>query len=682
MKNTIRHAHRTGRAAATALAASILAATAFGAEIDILVGTTSYVPFSTGLTAGTAVWLNADNNPALTDIRSTQRSLGYREVDYKAAFSATLAFTQVVPTTDAFGVTTYDYSAQSAATDLVGFWKGKDLPIIIGPDGHAYITDGHHTTAGYLAAVTPLPRTIIPGMDHVVTGHVVQNLYTGLSTPPDDAWWLARQSANNAFLYGPAGNQLTQPGDPGYGAATQPILPSTLAMATVPGEAGMTNDKYRGLTWGMADGIIKTGTTAANAKIAGFKKGNPATPGVDINFVEFFWSDFLRNRVVWDDTASGHALGSGQSDASLSAAPLSYYAAVANGIALARSEVFADQYGRTLTDYDALAPGNTQTWAHASKQNGTAAASDTYRMYLLDNSTVQGDITPSLVSRANNQLHIDTTAGQTIAGVIKNFGSVDINKGGTITTTWKDATLNNTTYNSTMTIAAGTGTVTFTAVNTYAGATNIGAGMLKLDGAGSIASSVLINVGSGAALDVTTTASTFTLGAAQALKNNGTVLGPVDVHGTLSGGGTFAGLVNLENDGHIAPGNSPGVETFAGGLSLLNGGMLDFELGTSSDEILITGGTFTGSGPGQTIVNFQFGPGYEYGATYTLLDWTGATPSGLEVTDFAVGTTPPFGGATFAIVGNSLLATVVPEPGAGGLVLTGLLALHGRRRRK
>ncbi len=675
--------HRlAGRCAAAALSVSILAASAHAAETDILIGTTNYVPFSTSLAADTFVYLNADNDPALTDLRSTQRSLGYREVTYKAAFSATLAFTQVTPTTDGFGITTYDYSAQSAATDLLGFWKAKDLPIIIGPDGHAYITDGHHTSAGYLAAVTPLPREIIPGLGHVVTGHIVQNLYTGPATAPDDAWWSARQSANNAFLYGTNGNQLTQPGDPGYGPGTQPILPSTLAMPTVPGESSMPNDKYRGLTWGMADGIIKTGTTAANAKIAGYKKGNPATPGIDINFVEFYWSDFLRNRITWDDTATGHALGSGQPDASLISAPLSFYAAVANGIALARSEVYADQYGRKLTDYDNAAyAGNTQTWAHASLANGTAAASDTYRMYLLDDSTVAGDITPSFLSRTNNQLHIDTTGGQTITGAIMNFGSVDINNGGTITTTWKDATLNVPAYNSTMTIAAGNGTVTFTAVNTYAGATNIGAGTLKLDGAGSIANSALINVSSGATFDVTTTATIFTLGAAQTVKNNGTVQGALDVFGTLSGGGVFSGLVTLESTAHLAPGNSPGTETFAAGLSLLNGATFDFELGTFSDEILVTGGTLTGSAPGQTLVNFLLGSGFVDGGTYTLLDWTGATPSGLEATDFATGSLPPGGTASFNIVGNSLQATVTPEPGACGLLTMGALALLGRRRR-
>ena len=178
--NTTTHHHHTHtlRACAVLGVAVILAGSIANAdEIDIKFFapatpttpeiTTLYKPFATDLPASTPaattwVWLNADNSAANTPLRATQRSLGYREVDYKAIFSAQLALTQVTPTNEG-GVTIFDYSAQNNKnTDLVGFWRSKDLPIIIGPDGNAYITDGHHTTAGYLAAVTPA-REVIPG---------------------------------------------------------------------------------------------------------------------------------------------------------------------------------------------------------------------------------------------------------------------------------------------------------------------------------------------------------------------------------------------------------------------------------------------------------------------------------------------------------------------------------------
>ena len=694
MKPTTHHHTHLLRTAAAIFAGSI----AHADEIDIKFFTPAtattpditaiYKPFSTDLPASTAAaitwtWLNADNNPASTDLRATQRSLGFREVDYKALFSQQLALTQVTPTS-AGGITTYDYSAQSdKAVDLAGFWKSKDLPIIIGPDGKAYITDGHHTTAGYLAAVTA-PREIIPGLGHVVLGHVVANYYNPVNgaVTPDDAWWTARQNENNALLYGTNGNQLARFGDPGYGGL-QPIAPSTLAMPSIPGKASMTNSDYRALTWGMADGIVKSATNAAGTRLAGYSKASLANPNVDTNFVEFYWADFLRNRVVWDNSKTGSALSTTNNDRNLIEAPVSFFAAVANGTALAKSEVYRDQYGRTLLNYDSpLSSNNTMTWAHDSSSTGRLAkATDAYHMYLLDDSTIQGDITPSALSAANNKLHIDTTTGQTTAGVIANFGaSVEINKGTTIATQWKDAALNKPAFNSTLTIPHGTGTVTFTAANTYTGPTTVAFGTLALSGAGSIAQSVKVTVDSPATLDVVAVAQPFTVNSPQTLRNNGTVLGAVDVLGTVGGSGVFQSGVTLETGAHLAPGNSPGVITFASGLTIKNGSVFDFDLGAISDKALVAGGALIGSDPASVLVNFSYGPGFIAGSTFTLIDWTGATATGVEAGDFYWNDPSPLNSVSFAIVGNTLQATVVPEPGILGLLALGLPALLRRRR--
>ena len=574
--------------------------------------TTTYKPFSTDLPASTAAattwtWLNADNSPANTDIRATQRSLGFREVDYKAIFSQQVTLSQVTPTS-AGGITTYDYSAQNnKAVDLVGFWRNKDLPIIIGPDGKAYIADGHHTTAGYLAAVTA-PREVIPGLGHVVLGHAVANYYDPANpvAVPNDAWWTARESENNGLLYGTNGNQLTRFGEPGY-SGLQPILPSTLAMPTVPCEASMENSDYRALTWGMADGI-----------------------------------------------------------------------------ALAKSEVYRDQYGRTLLDYDSpLSSNNTKNWAHDSASAGRLAkATDTYNMYLLDDSTIQDDITPSVLSAANNNLHIDTTTGQTISGVIANFGaSVEINKGTTIATQWKETALNKPAFNSTLTIPHGTGTVTFTAANTYTGETTVAASTLALTGAGSIAQSVKVTVNSGATLDVSATTQPFVVTAPQTLRNNGNVLGAVDVLGTVGGSGIFQSPVTLESGAHLSPGNSPGVITFASGLTLKDGSVLDFDIGAISDKAIVSGGAFFGSDPASVLVNFTYSPTFIPGSAYTLLDWTGASASNVDAADFYWNDTTPGNSVAFAVVGNTLQATVVSEPGIFALLAIGLPASLGRRHR-
>src|SRR5206468_2855117 len=133
------------------------------------------------------------------------------------------------------------------------------------------------------------------------------------------------------------------------------------------------------------------------------------------------------------------------------------FTAVANGIALARSEVYQDEYGRHLIDYTnaALFPPNTVNWANGSRSNGLALATDTYNMYLRNDSTIVGDITPTALS--TNILRIDTASALTVTNTLQNFRSVIINGGHTVKTTWKDATVSNTSLR----LPAGTGVVTF-----------------------------------------------------------------------------------------------------------------------------------------------------------------------------------------------------------------------------
>jgi len=497
-----------------------------------------YQPFNVGLTNGAWVYLEADPSNA-SPLRATQRSLGYREVDYKATMFSFLRFTQVAPSNTGAGVM-YDYTAQKTkGTYTVGYWKDKDLPVMVGPDGNAYITDGHHTSAGYLSPVNTQSGDVVPGQHRVVLGHVVTNFYNAAVGPVavDDTWWTNRMAENNAMLYGVNGNQLALSGDAGY-AGLQPILPSTLAMPVTPSTLGaqaMTHDHYRGLAWGLADGIVKTATNGAT-KIKGYSKTNPDT-GLDINFVEFFWSDYLRNRIVWDDTKSGHALGSGFGDANAISAPVSFFAAVANGIAMARSQDYRDQYGRGIIDYtnSALFSANTARWASKSIANLSypALAGDVYNLFLLDDSGIAGDIAPSPV--AVNILHIDTSAGMVVSNRLVNIRDVVINAGGAITTTWKDAVVTNTT----LTVPAGTSRVTLKGSNTVSGAVTLANGTLVVDGSLTAAS---LTVAPGATLE-------YTPGSAPI-----TVTGNLALNGTLNitGSGFGVGTYTLFNCGSLS----------------------------------------------------------------------------------------------------------------------------------
>lgn len=420
---------------------------------------TYYQPFSGTLPIGTAVYLDAGSS----QLRATQRSLGYREVDYKKQFFKALTASTGTLYSDKNGNSIYSYGDASTSTTLAGYWTKKNLPVIAGVDGNGYITDGHHTTAGYLATsylATP-GAALIPGYDHIVLGTIVTN--PAGTTPVGDSMWGAFSSTNNGYLYGNSGNQLLLPSDPGYDGL-QPILASAVPMPVTPGTVSMGNDLYRSLTWASVDAIVKTATSVSGSKIAGYKKVDSTSllsAQPDVNFVEFFWADFLRNRVVWNDSAK-------VTSENLLNAPASFYAAAANAIALSKSELYLDQNGRSLLDYtDDSFSANTKTWAKASIKNGLAAAGDTYNLFLSDDASVQGDIMASGVDGVTTKLNINTGSLITVSGALKNLSSIVINQGATMTIDWKDAAVNAVAQNKSLSIAAGTGNVIFAGDNDY-----------------------------------------------------------------------------------------------------------------------------------------------------------------------------------------------------------------------
>ncbi|MDB6041400.1 MAG: 5-nucleotidase family protein, partial [Verrucomicrobiales bacterium] len=426
----------------------------------IVVGTNNYVEFSTDLTKGTAVFIDAD--PASgSPVRATQRSLGYREMGYKGFLPGTLYFAPVVPKTNSAAIV-YDYTSQIDKTNIVGYWANKDVPVMIGPDGNAYISDGHHTTAGYLAPSSPV-REFVPGKKRVILGHITENFFNPGAgpSPVTDSWWQDRAAANTALLYGPNGDLLILSGEAGFDSV-QPILPSVLPMPTTPsaltmfGAIAMSSSAYRSLAWGLADAIVVSATDSNGKKIAGFKKNAPGS-NVDINFVEFYWGDYLRDRVIWDDSLTGSPLGSSADDANAVSAPLSFLTASANGIALAKSEVYLDRHGRNISAYTNVSvfPSNTVNWAQGSISNGLANSKQTYHMFLRDDSWISGPITPSAFS--TNVLHIDTASNLVVTQALRNFRSILVNAGGALAISWKDGSV----PNSVVRWVPGTGVVAF-----------------------------------------------------------------------------------------------------------------------------------------------------------------------------------------------------------------------------
>jgi autotransporter-associated beta strand protein len=151
----------------------------------------------------------------------------------------------------------------------------------------------------------------------------------------------------------------------------------------------------------------------------------------------------------------------------------------------------------------------------------------------------------------------------------------------------------------------GTGTLTLSAGNTYAGPTTVSNGTLLVSG--SLANGSVVSVVSNAALIA-----------------NGTVGGTVAVAAgaTVGGAGTINNLVTL------APGNAAisltnsasATLTLGGGLTLDDGNLLAFDVGATADKIAITGGVFT-KNPGTVTVTVANIANFSVG-TYDLI--TGA----------------------------------------------------------
>ncbi len=193
--------------------------------LSLLVLTTSaaetHPPFRPDLPAGAAYALDARK------LHPTQFSHGWREVVYKAA----------------------KINAMSPAAVTVYLTK-KDVPVVIGPGGVPYMTDGHHTLRSLIESNAP---------DKTAYGHILAN-WSDL----DAATFWARMEVNNyAYLKNAHGRSLPPA-----------ALPESLLV--------MERDPWRSLAWGVME-----------ARGFAEQKG--------VFFQEFRWADFFRDKVKWDD---------------------------------------------------------------------------------------------------------------------------------------------------------------------------------------------------------------------------------------------------------------------------------------------------------------------------------------------------------------------------------------------
>jgi len=201
-------------------------------------------------------------------------------------------------------------------------------------------------------------------------------------------------------------------------------------------------------------------------------------------------------------------------------------------------------------------------------------------------------------------------------------------------------------------IKTGTGIETFSGASTYTGTTTVSGGTL------------LVNNLSGSAT-----------GTGNVTVNSGA---------TFGGHGFEGGLVDIKGGATLSPSasnNGPGALTFNSGLTLEANSTLSLQLGATSDEILVTSGTFNTTGP--ITLNLTVGSGYDPGQVYTLFSWTGATAPNFSASNFTLNfpAASPF--SQLQLSGNSL--RLVPEPTENWLIAAGALGagiLRWRRRIK
>ena len=181
----------------------------------------TYVAFRADLPAGAAYRIDARR------LHPTQFCVGLREVAAKT-----------------------ENADDKKPAKLIAYLKKKDVPVVIGPGGVAYMTDGHHTLNGLLRS---------SHADKTAYGHILAN-WSDLS--PGVFW---ARMAEHRYVYLKDAEGRARPASE---------LPDHLL--------AMRDDPWRSLAWA----VQKAG-------------GYAETPGV--YFQEFLWADFFRGRVKWDD---------------------------------------------------------------------------------------------------------------------------------------------------------------------------------------------------------------------------------------------------------------------------------------------------------------------------------------------------------------------------------------------
>jgi autotransporter-associated beta strand protein len=215
------------------------------------------------ISAGTLLSVHVDS------IMPTQMDEGLSEVGKKTAAWDLLG---TIPANGIINAQT----TTPAAVENVLLTGGDIEPVVIGPGGQLYLTDGHHT-------FTALQNSIWGATNPVVYVVVIAN-YSGLS---ESAFWTQMEASNFVL---PLADGVVQTLNVGSGSP----LPTTLALNNG-NNSGMQSDPYRGLEYSVLKNknSVLFPTTANLAGVAG-----SSLPGLDKTaayYSDFIWANAYRS---------------------------------------------------------------------------------------------------------------------------------------------------------------------------------------------------------------------------------------------------------------------------------------------------------------------------------------------------------------------------------------------------
>jgi autotransporter-associated beta strand protein len=298
-----------------------------------------------------------------------------------------------------------------------------------------------------------------------------------------------------------------------------------------------------------------------------------------------------------------------------------------------------------------------------------------------------------------------TTSAPQIGGITGSYGGLSLSPNSTLQINQQQAgEFGGIIDGSNITVTkTGSAALTLSGGSTYSGTTNVNQGKLILASSSYTEGSV-----SGGPVGSSTIA--LNGGELQILHGN-SINNPIvfSAPSRLTGNASFGAPLTIGTNATLAPGASPGIMTFASGLTFASGGVYEIDIqsatgsaGLGYDTLAVTGTlAFTStpaspfrldllslstSGAAGAVADFSAANSYSWMIATTSGGVTGFNPSAITIN--ATGFTNALSGGAFSVSasGNSLFLnfTPVPEPSTWALLTLGLggIAISITRRRK